>query len=290
MLRKWPVLSFYLLTFALSWGCLLAVIGGPSAIPGDGEQVQRKMAGAVFALIGGPAVAGVLLTGLLEGAAGLRALRSRLLRARVPLRWYAAALVTAPAAMVLLVAALSAVSPEFTPPIVRQPALVLLGAVAVVFGGLLEEIGWTGFAIPRLLPRLGAARTGALAGVLWGAWHFPMNLWTAGGSAGAVPYAWFAAAYLAAGVAQLTAYRLLMVRVYERTGSALLATLMHGSLIASTAMPILVPPVTGGAFLAWFGASAAMFWIAAAAAYKKKFFFNGSGSAGPAGTAATSAR
>jgi D-alanyl-D-alanine carboxypeptidase len=56
---------------------------------------------------------------------------------------------------------------------------------------------------------------------------------------------------------EVTAYRILMVWVYDRTESLLLATLMHGSLIASTAMPILVPPVTGGGFLTWFFASAA---------------------------------
>jgi len=55
------------------------------------------------------------------------------------------------------------------------------------------------------------------------------------------------------------------VWIYDRTGSLLVATLMHGSLVASTAMPILVPPATGAAFLTWFLVSAAVLWGVVAA-------------------------
>ena len=58
----------------------------------------------------------------------------------------------------------------------------------------------------------------------------------------------FLSLYFFFGVAQLTAYRVLMLWVYDRTESLLVATLMHGSLIASTV--VLVPTVA--AFLTWF--------------------------------------
>jgi membrane protease YdiL (CAAX protease family) len=44
--------------------------------------------------------------------------------------------------------------------------------VAVFFGvGLPEEIGWRGFALPRMQPRYGPLWGTLLLGVLWGFWH-----------------------------------------------------------------------------------------------------------------------
>jgi membrane protease YdiL (CAAX protease family) len=57
----------------------------------------------------------------------------------------------------------------------------------------------------------------------------------------------------------LPAYRLLMVWVYDRTGSLLVAMLMHVSLVASTV--IIEPPLTGGALLTYILARAAVLWI-----------------------------
>lgn len=90
-----------------------------------------------------------------------------------------------------------------------------LFAVGLIAGSF-EEIGWTGFATPRLQARRGlrvAVGPGALAPV----GRFPQ--YTMG-------IAWpleFAIVYLAT----LTPYRMLMMWVYSHTQSLLLAILMH---------------------------------------------------------------
>jgi hypothetical protein len=66
------------------------------------------------------------------------------------------------------------------------------------------------------------------------------------------------------GVAQLTAYRMLMVWVYDRTESLLVTVLMHASLIVSTT-PILLPAMTGVAFLTWFLVLTVALWVVVAA-------------------------
>ena len=57
--------------------------------------------------------------------------------------------------------------------------------IAVGLGaGIFEEMGWTGFAIPRLRLRYGVLSTGLIVGVLWGAWHFFVNFWASGVTSG----------------------------------------------------------------------------------------------------------
>jgi hypothetical protein len=83
------------LTFAISWGGMLMVIGGPGGLPGTPEQADRLM-GIAFSLMGRTQrVLGLILAGLLAGRAGLRDLLARVLRWRVAARWCAVALLTA---------------------------------------------------------------------------------------------------------------------------------------------------------------------------------------------------
>ena len=85
-IKRHPALTFYALVFAISWGGMLLVVGGPGGIPGSSEQVEKLMPSVLLALFAGPSVAGVLVTGLVSGRAGLGELLSRLVRWRVGAR------------------------------------------------------------------------------------------------------------------------------------------------------------------------------------------------------------
>jgi hypothetical protein len=61
-------------------------------------------------------------------------------------------------------------------------------------------------------------------------WHFLAVIWGIGNSAGEIPLAIFLPLDLFSG---LPVYRVLMVWVYDRTSSLLVAILMHASLTAS---------------------------------------------------------
>jgi membrane protease YdiL (CAAX protease family) len=110
---------------------------------------------------------------------GFRELRSRLLRWRVGARWWAVALLTAPLVSVASVLVLSLSSTEFLPRIFTadgKAALVLGAIVGALFVGIFEELGWTGFAIPRMRLRYGVLAE-TIVGLLWGAWHFLAFSW-----------------------------------------------------------------------------------------------------------------
>jgi uncharacterized protein len=265
LVESHPVLNYFALTFAISWGGILIVVGGPGGIPGTKEQVETLFPIAILAMLAGPPVAGIVLTGLLYGRAGLRDLLTRMRRWRVGARWYAVALLTAPLSMMAALLALSLTSPEYLPGIFtsdEKATLVLMGIVPGLAAGFLEELGWTGFAIPTMRLRYGVVGTGLFVGMLWGAWHILTNgLWASDITSGTLPLAIFVPAYLFTFlVGQLPAYRVLMVWVYDRTESLLLAMLMHASLTASTF--VLAPlAMSGAALLAVTLAYAAAAWV-----------------------------
>ena len=269
-IKRHPVLAYFILTFAISWSGVLLVIGGPSGIPGTPEQFERLLPIVVLAMLAGPSVAGVLLTGLVYGRVGLREFLSRLLRWRVGARWYAVALLTAPVLVTVVLLMLSLASPVFFPGILTtgdKVSHLLFGIAAGLGAGIFEELGWTGLAIPRLRQRYGIFTTGLIVGILWGAWHFLATLWGSSGSSGGISLALYLPVML---FSFLPPYRVLMVLVYDRTGSLLVAMLMHLSLTASVRIfdPL---GISGIPILIYNLALAAALWVVVAALGKFKF-------------------
>jgi membrane protease YdiL (CAAX protease family) len=265
-IKRHPVLTYYALVFAISWGGFM-LVGGSGVLTGTPWQADPRFQIAVLAMLAGPPIAGILMTVLVSGKEGLRELFSRLLRGRVGARWYAVALPTAPVLQAVVLLALSLFSADFLPAIFTtgEKATLLASGIAVgLVGGFVEELGWTGFVIPRLKLRHGVLTTGLVVGVLWGAWHLLQMLWVGSTSADAISPALFLPQYLVSAIAQLTAYRVLMVWVYDCTESLLVAILMHASLIFSTLF-VLAPPTTGVAFLTYSWVFSIALWIVVAA-------------------------
>jgi len=42
-IQRHPVLTYYALVFAISWGGILLIVGGPGGIPGSRAQVEAMM-------------------------------------------------------------------------------------------------------------------------------------------------------------------------------------------------------------------------------------------------------
>lgn len=242
-IAKHPVLTYYALAFAISWGGILIVVGA-GAFTGASAPTDALIPFVFLAMFAGPSVAGLLMTGLVHGKASFRELLSRLRTWRVGARWYAVALLMAPLLITAVLLALSLTSPGFLPGIFAsddKASLLLIGIAAGLMTGFCEELGWTGFAVPELRRRHGVLATGLIVGLLWGAWHFP--LFSGGDLSGALPLAVFLPAQL---FSFLPAFRVLLVWVNDRTGSLLVTMLMHASLTAGTLIlqPLEVAGVT----------------------------------------------
>src|SRR5215207_9347563 len=173
--KSHPLLSYFALTFAITWGGFVLAVG-PGGIPATKEEFTTLPLGAILAVLVGPSVSGILLTGLVYGREGFRDLLTRMRRWRVGARWYAVALLTAPLVFTaVLIPPLSFISPVFLPGIFASEAKVsfmLMGIVVALIVGIFEELGWTGFAVPTLLGlRYSVLSIGLTVGVLRGASH-----------------------------------------------------------------------------------------------------------------------
>jgi hypothetical protein len=273
-IRSHAAFCYFTLAFAISWGGVLVVIRG-GAIPAPPDEAQRLFVFVYLAMLAGPSIAGLAMTATVGGVPALRDYRSRLLKWRVSPVWYAVALLGAPLALTLVLFALSRFSGDFAPAIfgagaidpTGQPingenakSLILLGALVGLGAGFFEELGWTGFAVPTLLKSFSAVSTALIIGVAWGAWHFLAIWWGSASAFGSVPVPLF---LLVALFSFLPPYRVLMIRVYERTGSLLIGILMHASLTAS--MIVLGPAIKGAESVIYNLTFATVLWGAVAA-------------------------
>lgn len=238
-LKTRPVLSYYLLVFTISWGGILILIGGPGNIPGTKEQAEKLFIPALLVMFSGPFISGILMNFLVGGQEGLRQLLLRFLRWRVKARWYAVAVLTGPLLVAAVLFSLSIFDKAFLPGIVttnnKIGSLIFGLGWGLLGGGLLEETGWTGFAVPELRRRHSILSTGLIVGILWGIWHFMIAFWASDYLRGADSWLMFMAGFLSFYLVALLAYRVLLVWVFDRAGGNLPVIMLgHAFLSAST--------------------------------------------------------
>ena len=212
-----PLLAFVLLAFLISWTAwgVLALLGTEPGVN----------VGGVLWLLGGlgPPIAAVVVTQRTDGSQSTRQLLGRLFRWRVGWQWYGVA-VLLPGIVVIATIIIDAQVRGATTPI-PNPEFVLLfvGLVvaSAVIGGGLEEIGWRGFALPRLQASFDAFTASLAVGVVWMLWHAPLFV---------VPGAVQADLPVLPFVVQGIALAVVFTWLYNSTrGSILLAVLLHGS-------------------------------------------------------------
>lgn len=275
LVKKHPIGVYYLVTFLISWGGLVFVVGGPGGI--TSQHTETPFLPLYLVTVAGPSVAGVLLTIFYGGKKGGRELLSRLFKWRLGVGWYSTAILIAPLTVFTSLYALSVIWPVFNPgifgsgenPIAAafglggddKMSLLFFVLVLGLFNGFVEELGWTGFVTPRLRAGHTIIATGLNIGFMWGLWHFLSNYLDSAAGAGAFPLALYLPAIL---FSFLPPFRILMVWVCDHTESLFLAILMHASL---DVFWILSTPygLTGQQRVVWYLAWAVVLWITVAA-------------------------
>ncbi len=167
--RNDALLAFFGLTFAITWGLALVLVLFPVTIKALFGAVSVSNPLFIVA-VAGPTIAATILTLTREGWAGLRGLYSRLVQWRFGLQWYALVLLGIPLSMF----AISRISSVIINYDLSTPTLMMLHLLnELILGPMGEELGWRGFALPRMLERYNPLLAAVLLGSIWGAWHLP---------------------------------------------------------------------------------------------------------------------
>lgn len=220
-MRKHPLVWFYILAFGFSWlGWMPAALGSHGIAPFDAPFFPPLL---ILPAVG-PALAAVIVTRAADGKAQVKELLKALIRWRVGLGWY----IVAALGPLALLAAAQVVTRWWGLPATRaEPQgdlfpLAVSAFVMSLFSNPWEEVGWRGFALPRLQKQYSALLATLIVGTLWGVWHLPLFFW-AGNLMSEYPFLpWFIGTVASA---------FIYTWLYNGTaGSLLPATLFHVAL------------------------------------------------------------
>jgi CAAX protease family protein len=247
-----PLLSYFVIAYGITWGGILIFLAS-RGFQLTSLQVQDAsfMFVIVFlAMLLGPSTSGLVLTAVLDGHNGLREVWLRIKRWQVGLPWYAISLLTVPVLTLVIFSVLSV----FVSTVYAPSFRIVLG-VAGLLAGCFEEIGWTGFATPRLLSKHDPLKAGFFLGILWAFWHMLADF---SGNISNLNLGEWIAWFVIYWALPLTAYRMLITWVYANTQSLFLAQLMHASY---TGWLIVLSPGTPNTDLLWETIFAAILWL-----------------------------
>jgi len=248
--RVWSASSlfaFFALAFAMMWICFFTVAFVP--IPAGSPLGGALILLGVFA----PALAALAVTFRAEGRSGVIALLRRITQWRVAAKYYVFAvgfMVAIKLSAALIYRASTSTWPRF------DTSQWYLIPAAIAFSTPFqagEEIGWRGYALPRLAEHFGLGSASVLLGFIWGVWHLPQFFIRSGDS-----YQQSFPVF----VLQVTAMSVVFAWLYTRTnGSLLLTMLLHAAI--NNSKDIVPSGVPGGTATFGFYASR-ISWIALA--------------------------
>lgn len=229
------LLGYFSITYAVTWACWMASIAlsrGAGPTPPVITGMRPLFLLGTFA----PGLIALAFTARASGRAGVEALLRRILRWEVGARWYVFALGYM-AAIKLTVVLVYRLAMGAWPQFGSTPWYIMLLAVAIstwVQAG--EEIGWRGYALPRLAVQIGLGPASVLLGVIWACWHLPLFL---------IPGADTSGQSFPLYLLQVTALSVAMAWLYWRTGGSLLLVMLLHAAVNNT--KDIVPSAVAGA-------------------------------------------
>lgn len=217
------IISFFGLTFLISWSVWI-----PAGLFAP-EQTALVLPGAWS-----PTIAALILTGFTTGKQGLKTLLKSVIKWRVHLVYYLFAILGILSVAILAIFVnllfggslpeVGSIAANFGFP--EDQAVLFLLFSPVVFlttifigGPIAEELGWRGYAQPKLQEKIGAGNAGLVIGLIWSIWHVPLFIYFPAAT-GHLPIGYY--------IPLVTLLGVLFAWIYNRSnGSVLLCILLH---------------------------------------------------------------
>jgi membrane protease YdiL (CAAX protease family) len=182
-------------------------------------QISALAMVVVMSMVHAPTIAALIVVYGDEGSQGIKNLFRQLKYWGFKSKWYLRALLIFPLSILASLLLMSLYSQRFTPVF----SLSIL-AIGTFFSALWEEVGWTGYAIPRMLKRFRPLKTGVLLGVIHTFWHLAADYWGSG-----VFYGKLYAIHFLLWMVGLIVLRIIILWIYIRTKSVVIGWLTHFS-------------------------------------------------------------
>ena len=257
LVKRHPVLFYFFLAYIISWGGILITLGtgGFSFYRGNsvltGEFSPQMLLAWIF-MISGPFLAAVMLSTMMEGMKGVKNLLSSLGRWNVHWKWYLISLLLFPVILYSMFFLFSLSDRQFYPSF-----MIGFGIMVGLTGGLLEEVGWTGFAFPRMQAKYGFLKAAVLLGLVHAFWHLLADAW---GSMAF--YKDLYALHFFLWILALVALRVILSWIFNKTSSLLIAVFTHASFTGSQFMST-PANLTAAENIAWYAVFVVGLWIMA---------------------------
>jgi membrane protease YdiL (CAAX protease family) len=202
--KRHPIITFFVLTYVLTWAIESPLVFLTDSVTDTQGLVLVILASNV------PSVVAIVLTASVFGRGPLRKLLGRLLIWRINPLWYLV-VILGPVVLTGGVVGLNALmgGPALSLGMPLLGVLSMLAFSLVPGSALGEEIGWRGYALPRLQSRMSALGASLIIGPIWALWHLP--LWLTG-TPGRTPTLY------AAFVISTIALSVILTWVYNSTG------------------------------------------------------------------------
>jgi membrane protease YdiL (CAAX protease family) len=179
-LTKTPLLSFFSLTFVISWGIWTPLVIYYYSSPFPVSFASTPVLLILLAFLGffGPTFAALIMAGLEEGRSGIKKLLSGWKLWRVGIQWYLVILVSH--IVIDLIATQLYISMFAPDPEINWGSWYMVFPMffrsAFIGGAIAEETGWRGYALSRTLGSKNALTSSLIIGAIWAIWHLPICL------------------------------------------------------------------------------------------------------------------
>ena len=199
-LQKNSLLGYFVLAYAISW-----TIGIPLALIAQGKVDWQIPFPVHYLYAYGPMLSALIMTGFTKGRSGIADIFKRLFKWRMSFGWWMISL-SPLAAYFVIVLVQRVIQGEWVDFSLLGEVNFLpnlgIGALSLwIFTyGIGEEVGWRGYALPRLQEKMSALNATLVLGVLWALWHLPIFFylfdpaiaigWFFGLMSGAILFTW----------------------------------------------------------------------------------------------------
>jgi membrane protease YdiL (CAAX protease family) len=256
--------GFFVLTFAVSWAFFIAVALWSRRTSADDATVGHWAGLITLPGVFAPALVAIALSARARGEHGVRELLAPLFRWQVP-TWTWSFALGYMAAIKLLAALVHRLAFGAWPRFGGEPWMLMLAATVfsvLVFGQAGEEVGWRGYALPRMAARWGLGWASIVLGAIWAFWHLPL-FWLRGIDKAGQSFPFY--------LLQVTALSVAIAWLWWRTGGSLTLTMLLHAAVNNT--KDIVPSATPGAMHVFGLAASRVGWITMGLLWLSAAFF-----------------